>query len=98
MSSTSRSPGDKKPEGTGDEPPSKRPASPGRYSMSTEGSTEMAAVRIDSTRMAAVRPESARDTPNVLPGPVPPPADSPKPARRGTLPQGMEAVSPPHPP
>lgn len=31
--------------------------SPGRYSLATEGSTEMAAVRIDSMRMNAVRPE-----------------------------------------
>jgi hypothetical protein len=56
MSSASgSSPGDK-PEA--DEPASKRPASPGRYSLSTEGSTQMAAVRIDSTRMAAASKES----------------------------------------
>ena len=123
MSSASRAPGDKKPEA--DEPVSKRPASPGRYSLSTEGSTEMAAVRIDSTRMPAVRPEGAaatppRLTPQSLPLPsavnsptaatpsavapappitVPPPSGAPPPltpggSRRGTLPQGVEAVSP----
>ena len=75
MSSASRSPGDK-PEA--DEPVSKRPASPGRYSLSTGGSTEMAAVRIDSTRMVAVRPEAAAATPEATP-----PADGP--AARSSL-------------
>lgn len=105
MSSTSRSPGDK-PEG--DEPQSKRPASPGRYSLSTEGSTEMAAVRIDSTRMVAVRPESMPGVVPPLAGvPAPPPSSQPTGAgvnagadgtaapKRGTLPRGMEAVVPP---
>ena len=74
MSSASRAPGDK-PEA--DEPVGKRPASPGRYSLSTGGSTEMAAVRIDSTRMPAVRPEGAAgapappDAPALTPQPFP---------------------------
>ena len=106
MSSTSRSPGEKKPV-EGDEPPSKGPGapSPGRYSLSTEGSTEMAAVRIDSTRMAAVRPESipaaqdgAPPAPPALPPLPPPPSSQAGPPRRGTLPRGMEAVPAPVPP
>ena len=100
MSSASRAPGD---EPEADEPMSKRPASPGRYSLSTEGSTEMAAVRIDSTRsMAAVRPEGAAapaapaSEPAVThPITVPPPAGAPPAAagRRGTLPQGVSAIA-----
>lgn len=85
MSSASRAPGD---EPEADEPMSKRPASPGRYSLSTEGSTEMAAVRIDSTRtMAAVRPENAAAAAaaaEVPPPPAPPitvPPPSPPPAK-----------------
>ena len=131
MSSASRVPGDK-PEAD-ESPVSKRPASPGRYSLSTEGSTEMAAVRIDSTRtMAAVRPEavaaaaaaaaaapeeaapgsvapplSSTVTPPPPPLPkapplhpitVPPPSGAPPPmpeGRRGTLPQGVNAITPP---
>ncbi|MDB4945289.1 MAG: hypothetical protein JWP97_4823, partial [Labilithrix sp.] len=81
MSSASRAPGDEEP--AAPEEPSNRPASPGRYSLSTGGSTEMAAVRIDSTRMAAVRPpDSAK--PSV---PRPSPSSS-----------GNQAVVPPHPP
>ncbi|MDB4937293.1 MAG: ral secretory system protein domain protein [Labilithrix sp.] len=90
--SGSRSPGDK-PEA--DAPQSKRPASPGRYSLSTEGSSEMAAVRIDSTRMPAVRPDAAPGTASR------PPSDPTiaativgAPAIRETLPQGMETVGP----
>ncbi len=93
---------------------SKRPASPGRYSLSTEGSTEMAAVRIDSTRtMAAVRPENAAAAaaaaevppPPAPPITVPPPSGAPPAAgRRATLPQGVTAIvadqerPPPSPP
>lgn len=108
MSSASRAPGD---EPEADEPMSKRPASPGRYSLSTEGSTEMAAVRIDSTRsMAAVRPEgtAAPAAPASEPGPVvvaappitvPPPSGAPVvTGRRGTLPQGVSAIAPEPPP
>ena len=79
---------------------SKRPASPGRYSLSTEGSTEMAAVRIDSTRMmAAVRPEvptaAPAEAPPAPPITVPPPSGAPPAAvgRRGTLPQGVAATA-----
>ncbi len=104
MSSASRAPGD---EPEVDEPMSKRPASPGRYSLSTEGSTEMAAVRIDSTRsMAAVRPEGAaapEPAPVAAAAPpitVPPPSGAPPATagRRGTLPQGVSAITPEPPP
>ncbi len=50
MSSTSRSPEDKADPSSQNEEDKKSVApSPGRYSMASEGSTEMAAVRIDST-------------------------------------------------
>lgn len=58
MSSNSRPLGDKKPP-EGDEPPQAKKPSPGRYSLSTEGPAEAAAVRIDSTRMPAVRPDGS---------------------------------------
>jgi hypothetical protein len=47
------------------QPPEKpqKPASPGRYSLSTENSTEAVGVRIDSTRIAAVRPPDGKDPP-----------------------------------
>ena len=101
MSSASRAPGD---EPEADESASKRQASPGRYSLSTEGSTEMAAVRIDSTRtMAAVRPGEALPVappPAAPPITVPPPSGAPPAAagRHGTLPQGVTAVAPEPPP
>lgn len=48
---------------SGDEPKTKKP-SPGRYSLSTESSSEAAAVRIDSTRsMPAVTPPAADKPP-----------------------------------
>jgi len=99
MSSASRSPGDK-PEGG--EPAGNVPASPGRYSLSTEGSTQMAAVRIDSTRMVAVRPEDHPvEAPPLSPPPppahpitVPPPSGAPPPlVGRRTLSQGLAAVA-----
>lgn len=68
---------------SGDEPPKKKP-SPGRYSLSTEGSTEMAAVRIDSTRsMPAIKaPASKRPTPPPLPVASKPPPLRPSAAQR----------------
>jgi len=83
MSSTSRSgeprqPGDK-PEAVDEAEVRDKKPSPGRYSLSTEGSTEMAAVRIDSTHMAAVRVE-AKDPVSAAGEPAaavkaPPPSD-----------------------
>lgn len=94
MSTTPRSAG--RPAADPDAPA--EPESPGRYSLSTDGSTEMAAVRGDSTQMAAVRAETRsapvrRMTPPLgMPAqrPAPPPAPdahrpSPPSSRRATL-------------
>jgi hypothetical protein len=92
MSSTSgsRSPGEAITPPEGDEPQSKRPVSPGRYSLSTDGSSEMAAVRIDSTRMPPVRPEPAAA------GASRPPSDPAIPGapKREPPPEGIEAAGP----
>lgn len=67
------------------EDPPKRP-SPGRYSLSTDGSSEMAAVRIDSTQMVAVTPDAPPHSPDgPSNGAVP---------KRATMPHGMQAVQP----
>src|SRR5690242_16668301 len=69
-----------------DEPQSKKPASPGRYSLATEGKTESAAVRIDSTRsMAAVRVERKPTTSREMPAVVEPRPASPIAVSKQTL-------------
>ncbi len=85
MSSTSgsRSPGDKP---DADEPQSKRPApSPGRYSLSND-STEMAAVRIDSTRMAPPSAEAIAAAKAAAQSAVRPPSEPRMPAKPPPLP------------
>lgn len=94
--SVSRSPVDSadKRDKTEEESQGKRsPGSPGRYSLSTEGSTEMAAVRIDSTRFPAVKaPESSG---SVATAAAPSAKDSEPKPRPATLPHGMAAVAGP---
>ena len=96
MSSASRAPGDKPVEA---EPQPKRAdpsaRSPGRYSLSTEGSTEMAAVRIDSTRMAAVRPEDSAPPSSRNAAPLPPPLPPPPRAAPITVPPPAGAKTAP---
>ncbi|MBX3186939.1 MAG: hypothetical protein KF819_07990 [Labilithrix sp.] len=76
-----------------------RPPSPGRYSMSTEGSTEVAAVRIDSTRMPAVHASSPpASKPARAPGAAPPlPAPPPLPAGARAKTAPMPGRPPPLP-
>lgn len=94
MSSTSRSadePRDGKPE-PADDAEKRKPASPGRYSLSTEGSVEMVAVRVDSTRMPAVRPE---DHPPVSKRALPPtPPQAPQPPSTPRKPAAPAAPTP----
>ena len=78
-----------------EEPPSKRPGSAGRYSVSSEPG-QAGAVRIDSTRMAAVRPVVA--APAAVAKPPSNPAIPAVPRARLPLPSTRSLAAAPAPP
>src|SRR5882672_11937317 len=106
MSSQSRKPGED------GQPAEKRekPASPGRYSLSTENSTDVVGVRIDSTRIPSVRPPETKnkELPTQPANPdarrqtlqmtSDPPAAMPPPPSGGAAAALAAAVPPPPPP